>query len=160
MGLSLSLDRPDPVSFCTTQSCFLRISPEPFEAEDDEENCLIAASSTAVMDAVLPCTASSSTFKLTFSPSKSFVFTLPAIRPLRLRYYNHPRLSLSRVTATLSAVESPSKSSSDGQNEKNRPLLQVTDLTAVIAETKQEILKGVNLSVNEGEVILNFNLHL
>lgn len=33
-------------------------------------------------------------------------------------------------------------------------LLEVKDLTAVIAESKQQILKGVNLVVREGEVLL------
>ena len=35
------------------------------------------------------------------------------------------------------------------------PLLEVRDLRAVIAESRQEILKGVNLVVYEGEVRIN-----
>ncbi|KAJ6846842.1 ABC transporter I family member 6, chloroplastic-like [Iris pallida] len=34
----------------------------------------------------------------------------------------------------------------------SKPFLQVEDLRAVIAETDQEILRGLNLTVNEGEV--------
>ncbi|XP_050944415.1 probable ATP-dependent transporter ycf16 [Cucumis melo] len=41
--------------------------------------------------------------------------------------------------------------SSDPHSQKSL-LLEVKNLTAVIAETKQEILKGVNLVVYEGEV--------
>ncbi|KAK9190453.1 hypothetical protein WN943_019058 [Citrus x changshan-huyou] len=104
------------------------------------------------MAAFLPSTSCCS-FKFSNLPSKSHVFTLPAL-PLLCRRSNYHRhhLSLNRVTAALSAVDSPLKSSSDGQDEKSQPLLQVTGLTAVIAESKQEILKGVNLLVNEGEV--------
>lgn len=109
----------------------------------------------AVMAAFLPSNPSTSccSFKFSNLPSKSHVFTLPAL-PLLCRRSNYHRhhLSLNRVTAALSAVDSPLKSSSDGQDEKSQPLLQVTGLTAVIAESKQEILKGVNLLVNEGEV--------
>ncbi|KAL9422497.1 hypothetical protein AB3S75_034716 [Citrus x aurantiifolia] len=107
------------------------------------------------MAAFLPSNPSTSccSFKFSNVPSKSHVFTLPAL-PLLCRRSNYHRhhLSLNRVTAALSAVDSPLKSSSDGQDEKSQPLLQVTGLTAVIAESKQEILKGVNLLVNEGEV--------
>lgn len=35
------------------------------------------------------------------------------------------------------------------------PLLEVRDLRAVIVESRQEILKGVNLVVYEGEVRIN-----
>jgi Fe-S cluster assembly ATP-binding protein len=34
----------------------------------------------------------------------------------------------------------------------NQPLIEIKELKAVIAETNQEILKGVNLVINEGEV--------
>ena len=59
------------------------------------------------------------------------------------------RRSVRIATASLSAVNYPSTSFSDSQKSV---LLEVKDLTAVIAETKQEILKGVNLVVYEGEV--------
>lgn len=86
------------------------------------------------------------------SPSNSLLFTLPAPRPLiRCSRPNHRRRSLAPLNAGLSsAVDSPPQTSG-GQPEK-KLLLQVKDLTAVIAESKQEILKGVNLTVYEGEV--------
>ncbi|XP_062091678.1 ABC transporter I family member 6, chloroplastic [Humulus lupulus] len=61
---------------------------------------------------------------------------------------NRRRSSLS-VSASLSAVESQATSGSNGEK---KLLLEVKDLTAVIAESKQEILKGVNLTVYEGEI--------
>ena len=92
-----------------------------------------------------PSSSSSSHSLLKFSPPNSLKFTLPALRPRS----NHHRLSLSSVTASLSAVDSPE--SSHIQNEK-KLLLEVKGLTAVIAESKQQILKGVNLTIYEGEV--------
>ncbi|KAK7825660.1 abc transporter i family member 6 [Quercus suber] len=84
---------------------------------------------------------------LKFSPPNSFKFTLPALRP----YSNHHRLSLSSLTASasLSVVDSPK--SSHIQNEKNL-LLEVKGLITVIFESKQQILKGVNLIIYKGEV--------
>ncbi|CAO2836988.1 unnamed protein product [Amaranthus hypochondriacus] len=55
-----------------------------------------------------------------------------------------------RVTAETVSVgsETSSSQSKDGKN----LLLQVEDLTAVIAESQQKILNGVNLTVYEGEI--------
>ncbi|XP_050244757.1 ABC transporter I family member 6, chloroplastic-like isoform X2 [Quercus robur] len=92
----------------------------------------------------LPSSSSSHSL-LKFSPPNSLKFTLPALRPRS----NHYRLSLSSLTASHSAVDSPE--SSYIQNEK-KLLLEVKGLTAVIAESKQQILKGVNLTIYEGEV--------
>ncbi|XP_050281169.1 ABC transporter I family member 6, chloroplastic-like [Quercus robur] len=94
-----------------------------------------------------PSSSSSSHSLLKFSPPNCLKFTLPALRPRS----NHHRLSLSSLTASasLSAVDSPE--SSHIQNEK-KLLLEVKGLTAVIAESKQQILKGVNLTIYEGEV--------
>ncbi|EPS70007.1 hypothetical protein M569_04754, partial [Genlisea aurea] len=50
------------------------------------------------------------------------------------------------------AVESPSSSSADCGGGAPKLLLEVRDLTAAIVETKKTILKGVNLTVREGEV--------
>lgn len=47
---------------------------------------------------------------------------------------------------------SGSGNSSQVEEGEKKLLLQVKDLTAVIAESKQEILKGVNLTVYQGEV--------
>ncbi|XP_073296905.1 ABC transporter I family member 6, chloroplastic-like [Primulina huaijiensis] len=55
-----------------------------------------------------------------------------------------------RLRATVS-VETPSSSTSGGGG-ASKLLLEVRDLSAVIAESKQPILKGVNLTVHEGEV--------
>nr|XP_016481636.1 PREDICTED: ABC transporter I family member 6, chloroplastic-like [Nicotiana tabacum] len=56
-----------------------------------------------------------------------------------------------RVNATVT-VESPSYSATGGGDDTRKLLLQVKDLSAVIAESRQPILKGVNLTVYEGEV--------
>ncbi|KAJ0103329.1 hypothetical protein Patl1_05825 [Pistacia atlantica] len=103
------------------------------------------------MAALLPCTHFSSA-KFTFLPSSSSAITIPALRPLRPRLNHRCRLSLNSIRASVSTVDSPLASSTDGRDEKKKPLLQVTDLTAVIAESRQEIIKGVNLLVNEGEI--------
>ncbi|XP_062019963.1 ABC transporter I family member 6, chloroplastic [Rosa rugosa] len=85
------------------------------------------------------------------SPSTSLQFTLPAPRPLLLLRSSRPNRLHSSLRAGLSsAVDSPPQTSG-GQPEK-KLILQVKDLTAVIAESKQQILKGVNLTVYEGEV--------
>ncbi|KAL1552626.1 ABC transporter I member 6, chloroplastic [Salvia divinorum] len=55
------------------------------------------------------------------------------------------RSCLVRSSQASVAVETPSSSTTD-------LLLQVKDLSAVIAESKQPILKGVNLTVRHGEV--------
>ncbi|CAN4095971.1 unnamed protein product [Withania somnifera] len=52
-----------------------------------------------------------------------------------------------RLKATVN-VESPSSSATDSP----KVLLEVRDLSAVIGESKQQILKGVNLTVRQGEV--------
>ncbi|GAB2287525.1 ABC transporter I member 6, chloroplastic [Dionaea muscipula] len=75
----------------------------------------------------------------------------PVGRPLRCRaLFFSSRRSLSPVTATVSAVDIPPSSSSG--NDHRKLLLEVRDLTAVIAESQQKILNGVNLTVHEGEV--------
>ncbi|KAL6523013.1 RAC-alpha serine/threonine-protein kinase [Orobanche minor] len=66
--------------------------------------------------------------------------------PQRCRF-NQSRSFSPRATI---AVESPSSSAADHGGPKL--LLQVKDLTAAITESKQSILKGVNLTVHEGEV--------
>ncbi|XP_050364750.1 ABC transporter I family member 6, chloroplastic [Argentina anserina] len=83
---------------------------------------------------------------LLLSPSNSLQFKLPA--PPRPRLLLRPNRSL---RATLpSAVDSPPQTS--GSQPEKKLILQVKDLTAVIAESKQQILRGVNLAVYEGEV--------
>ncbi|KAB1225465.1 ABC transporter I family member 6, chloroplastic [Morella rubra] len=90
---------------------------------------------------------SSSSPVVRFTPPNFLQFTLPAFRPLRGRSNN--RRHLTALTAALSAVDSPNAS---GSQDEKKLLLEVKDLTAVIAESKQQILKGVNLAIYEGEV--------
>ncbi|CAA2960567.1 ABC transporter I family member 6, chloroplastic [Olea europaea subsp. europaea] len=88
-----------------------------------------------------------------FTPNLSFntftynssLFTLPATRR---RFIRCPR-SL-KLRASL-AVDSPSTSAT-GRGGAAELLLEVKDLSAVITESKQPVLKGVNLTVREGEV--------
>lgn len=103
------------------------------------------------MAALLPCTHYSPS-KFTFLPSNSSVTTLPAVTSFRLLVNHRRRLSRNSIIASVSTIDSPLPSSTDGLDEKKKPLLQVTDLTAEVAESRQEILKGVNLLVYEGEV--------
>ncbi|XP_059435143.1 ABC transporter I family member 6, chloroplastic [Corylus avellana] len=88
---------------------------------------------------------SSSSSFVRFSPPNFLQFTLPALRSRSNRSW-----SLTAVTASLSAVDSVETSGSQYENKKL--LLEVKDLTAVIAESRQQILKGVNLCIYEGEV--------
>ena len=81
------------------------------------------------------------------SPCKSLLFKAPSFGPLRSRSIR--RRYVSSIGASLSAVDSPATSGSQGEK---KLLLEVKDLKAVIAESKQEILKGVNLTIYEGEV--------
>ncbi|CAK7325158.1 unnamed protein product [Dovyalis caffra] len=74
------------------------------------------------------------------------LFTNSATRSLCLRSTRR----LSPITAALSAAETTGTTGTDSG--KKKPLLEVKDLTAVIAESKQEILKGVNIVVYEGEI--------
>ncbi|BBN69389.1 ABC transporter I family member 6, chloroplastic [Prunus dulcis] len=90
-------------------------------------------------------------------PSNSPVFTSSAVlRPLRWCSNHHQLRSLTpgKVTVNLSSAVETSGSGNNSQVEEGEKklLLQVKDLTAVIAESKQEILKGVNFTVYQGEV--------
>ncbi|CAM8952332.1 unnamed protein product [Rhodiola kirilowii] len=55
------------------------------------------------------------------------------------------------VKAAVSTVDTPVTSGTGG-NAPEKVVLEVRGLKAVIAETRQEILKGVNLIIREGEV--------
>ncbi|KAE8721566.1 putative ATP-dependent transporter ycf16 [Hibiscus syriacus] len=99
----------------------------------------------------IQCTASPPLLSLPFFKRKSSSSTslsLPVTRSIRLGSTHAP--SPRTVAASLSSVESPT--SVDGLGNNKTPLLEVKGLTAVIAETKQEILKGVDLVVNQGEI--------
>ncbi|KAF3434391.1 hypothetical protein FNV43_RR25494 [Rhamnella rubrinervis] len=89
------------------------------------------------------------TFTRHSSPSTSHIFTLPALRLLCSRSTHNRRRTLTPLNASISTFDSPTTSSSQGDK---KLLLEVKDLTAVIAESRQEILKGVNFTIYEGEV--------
>lgn len=96
------------------------------------------------------CACSPQSSPLTFIPKSSSnfrAFTFSATRLLSIRTPSRRPLSL---TATLATVHSAEASGVDSRDKKL--LLEVKDLTAVISESKQQILKGVNLVVYEGEV--------
>ncbi|KAF6168709.1 hypothetical protein GIB67_026595 [Kingdonia uniflora] len=89
-------------------------------------------------------------------PSNSLIFTNSTLLSLHLpsRTTTRPnRLSLkANVSLTNNSPLTTTSTSGLSDNEKGKVLLEVKDLTAVIAESKQQILKGVNLVVREGEV--------
>ncbi|KAK8579754.1 hypothetical protein V6N13_142929 [Hibiscus sabdariffa] len=74
----------------------------------------------------------------------------PLTPSFRFRSTHVPVPSPSPVAASLSAVESPTSVDVHGNGKK--PLLEVKGLTAVIAETKQEVLRGIDLVVHHGEI--------
>ncbi|CAN6703546.1 unnamed protein product [Malus baccata var. baccata] len=99
-----------------------------------------------------PQSSAASCLGSSYSPSESPVFTGSALlRPLRWQSsHRHLRsLTAVKVRGSLSSAAETSISGREGEKEL---LLEVKDLTAVIAESKQLILKGVNLSVYQGEV--------
>lgn len=96
-----------------------------------------------------PYTNSSSLLLRSSSSSPSSSLPFARISSLSSSPSNHRRPLFPVVRASLSAVESRSTSGGDGEK---KLLLEVKDLTAVIAESKQEILKGINLTIYEGEV--------
>ncbi|KAM7499469.1 hypothetical protein LguiA_023883 [Lonicera macranthoides] len=66
------------------------------------------------------------------------------------RRFPQTRLALC-VRATV-AAESPEISGTESGGDSPKLLLEVKDLSAVIADSRQPILKGVNLSIHEGEI--------
>ncbi|KAK9024024.1 hypothetical protein V6N11_004206 [Hibiscus sabdariffa] len=81
-----------------------------------------------------------------FQPKSSFPPSLPLPLPFTRSF---PSLS---THAPSPRPISASLSSVDGLGNNKTPLLEVKGLTAVIAETKQEILKGVDLVLHHGEI--------
>ncbi|XP_077232798.1 non-intrinsic ABC protein 7 [Tasmannia lanceolata] len=88
------------------------------------------------------------------SPSNSSIFTISTPKSLHFTTshsrFHRGRRSL-RPDASL-AVDSPTASGINRSEESRKLILEVNDLTAVISESKQEILRGINLSIYEGEV--------
>ncbi|XP_009791940.1 ABC transporter I family member 6, chloroplastic [Nicotiana tabacum] len=95
------------------------------------------------------CSSTSPLLSFKSSPSNS---PLPNVSlfPSNRRSFFRIRSSL-RVKAAVS-VEFPSSSATDRGDDSPKILLEVKDLSAVIKESKQQILKGVNLTVRQGEV--------
>ncbi|KAL3650366.1 ABC transporter I member 6, chloroplastic [Castilleja foliolosa] len=83
-----------------------------------------------------------------FTPSFSLKVSTPS-GPKRCPFVQSNRTFVPRATV---AVETTSSSAVAGRGGAPKLLLEVKDLSAVIAESKQPILKGVNLTVHEGEV--------
>ncbi|XP_009621684.1 ABC transporter I family member 6, chloroplastic [Nicotiana tomentosiformis] len=99
-----------------------------------------------------------------FSPSCSSTSPLlsfkssPSNSPLpNVSLFPSNRRSFSRIRSTLRlkaalSVESPSSSATNRGDDSSKILLEVKNLSAVIRESKQQILKGVDLTVRQGEV--------
>ncbi|KAL7108590.1 hypothetical protein ACP275_06G121800 [Erythranthe tilingii] len=83
-----------------------------------------------------------------FNPTLSFNIS-NSITPQRRRFVLSPRTFTPRATV---AAEVSSSSAAADRVGPPKLLLEVKDLTAIIADSKQTILKGVNLTVREGEV--------
>ncbi|XP_050156102.1 ABC transporter I family member 6, chloroplastic-like [Malus sylvestris] len=99
-----------------------------------------------------PQSSAASCLGSSYSPSKSPVFTGSALlRPLRWQS-NHRHLRSLTAVKVRGSLSSAAETSISGREGEKELLLEVKDLTAVIAESKQLILKGVNLSVYQGEV--------
>ncbi|KAI3845435.1 hypothetical protein MKW92_004887 [Papaver armeniacum] len=89
------------------------------------------------------------------SSSNSFLLTKSSPNSIKLlstprQCFNHKRLIL-KAKAN-SVIDAPTTSSIDGVSDSPKVLLEVKDLTAKIAETGSQILKGVNLVIYEGEI--------
>ncbi|KAH0454583.1 hypothetical protein IEQ34_016507 [Dendrobium chrysotoxum] len=71
--------------------------------------------------------------------------------PSRFRSRNADRRRSYQTAATLT-VDSQTSGEKTLETVPPRVLLEVKNLTAIVAESRQEILRGVNLTINEGEV--------
>ncbi|XP_020685532.1 ABC transporter I family member 6, chloroplastic isoform X1 [Dendrobium catenatum] len=71
--------------------------------------------------------------------------------PSRFRSRSADRRRSYQIAATLT-VDSQTSGEKNLDTDRPRVLLEVKDLTAIVAESRQEILRGVNLTINEGEV--------
>ncbi|XP_072984814.1 probable ATP-dependent transporter ycf16 isoform X1 [Typha latifolia] len=102
--------------------------------------------------ASLPFSPSSPSSPSPPSPSLSFRVsrTYSSMTPVSYRNRVRIRARLTRPRATLT-VDSPA-SGAAGASGPGRVLLEVRDLKAVVKNTGTEILHGVNLTINEGEI--------
>ncbi|XP_010252003.1 PREDICTED: ABC transporter I family member 6, chloroplastic [Nelumbo nucifera] len=94
--------------------------------------------------------------RLTSLRNSFSVITLNSLRVSSQRCrFNQSRLTLTPTASLTVDSHSPTTSSGRGSTEEGdspKVLLEVRDLTAVIAESKAQILKGVNLVIREGEI--------
>lgn len=74
---------------------------------------------------------------------------------LRSQSLRFPQTRLALGVRTTVATESPVISDTESGGDSPKLLLEVKDLSAVIADSRQPILKGVNLSIHEGEVSIS-----
>ncbi|XP_026426681.1 ABC transporter I family member 6, chloroplastic-like [Papaver somniferum] len=89
------------------------------------------------------------------SSSNSFLLTKSSPNSIKLlstprQCFNHKRLIL-KAKAN-SVIDAPTSSPIDGVSDSPKVLLEVKDLTAKIAASGEQILKGVNLVIYEGEI--------
>ncbi|KAL0911516.1 hypothetical protein M5K25_019664 [Dendrobium thyrsiflorum] len=74
--------------------------------------------------------------------------------PSRFRSCDADRRRRSYQTAATLTMDSQTSGKETLETVPSRVLLEVKDLTAIVAESRQEILRGVNLTINEGEVLV------
>lgn len=96
--------------------------------------------------------------QLGISPSRVLFSNLRANSAAAASSLRTTRRSNTVSAAPVSSSTSSGSLAGDGDEAGRRtPLLEVKDLRAVIVESRQEILKGVNLVVYEGEVTHHSN---
>ncbi|KAI3923650.1 hypothetical protein MKW98_011280 [Papaver atlanticum] len=90
------------------------------------------------------------------SSSNSFLHTKSYPNSIKLLFtpprqcFNHKRLVLK--AKAISVIDAPTTSSINDVSDSPKVLLEVKDLTAKIADSGLQILKGVNLVIYEGEI--------
>lgn len=93
--------------------------------------------------------------RLGTSPSRVLFCNLRANSAAAVPILRTTRRSVTIVASSVSSAVDSDSLVEDRDDGGRIPLLEVRDLRAVIAESRQEILKGVNLVVYEGEVCIN-----
>ncbi|XP_042476760.1 ABC transporter I family member 6, chloroplastic-like [Macadamia integrifolia] len=92
-------------------------------------------------------------FRKSLPNSRAFtISTSTSLPSLRSSSSSPPWIHRPLKLNTSLHVDSPATSGIDSEEESREVLLEVKDLTAVIAESKEQILNGVNLVICQGEV--------